>query len=54
MTKLLLYIALNLICKTAFAQNLVPNGSFEDLKVSPHELYQEYYVAEFLMQINNK
>lgn len=42
MKYLLLYIALNFVCNTAFAQNLVLNGSFEDLKVLPQELNAKF------------
>jgi OmpA-OmpF porin, OOP family len=42
MKKLLLYVILNFVCNIIFAQNLVPNGSFEDLKVSPHELNAKF------------
>ncbi len=48
MKKLLLCITLNFVCNIIFAQNLVPNGSFEDLKVSPHELNAKFRPSAIL------
>ncbi|TAH17535.1 MAG: OmpA family protein [Cytophagales bacterium] len=48
MKKLLLYAILNLVFNTIFAQNLVPNGSFENLKVQPHELNTKFRPSAIL------